>query len=139
MIDYFFKWNSEQEARQDAVRLIKYFGNVSGNSPGTIAAWLTNQFLPNVQVWRPSQDTVGGSPPSVIHNYLTGWYGILALDYQDNNILADNNLAFALNREFTPGLSPQNIVVKNNIGAVIQDIGVSPVFAGSRYPIGGFS
>lgn len=136
MIDYFLRWNSEDEAKQDAARLRRYFGGgVNADSPPPpIENWLLNHFLPNVQVWRPSQD--GGSPPT--HTYLVGWFGILALEYVDDVILAQSCLQFALNRDYDPLSSPKNLVVKNNIGAVLQDIGVSPTFAGSRYPIGGF-
>lgn len=97
--------------------------------------WGTFRVLPNVRVWRPSQDA--GSPPE--HTYLAGWFAILAMDEVIPAIYNDNNCAFALNRDWTPGLSPNNLVIKNNIGALIQDIAVSPVFAGSNYPIGGFN
>jgi hypothetical protein len=137
MIDYFCKWLNEADAKQDAARLRKYFGDgLNGDSPpAPIQNWLQNHFLPNVQVWRPSQDV--GSPP--VHTYLTGWFGILALDYVDEVIMAQNCVQFVLNRDFDPLASPKNLVVLNNIGAVINDIGVSPIFAGSRYPIGGIA
>ena len=139
MIDYFCKWNDEQEAKHDAVRLRNYFGTTTGGSPDAITDWLLNQFLPNVKVWRPSQDTFdGNSPPNVIHQYLAGWFGILSLTTIEPVILNDSSLAFALNRDYTPGLSPPNLIVRNNIGAIIQDVAVSPIFAGSDYPMGGF-
>lgn len=140
MIDYFFRWTSEAEAKHDAMRLRQYFGNTGLESPDVIKDWYLNWFLPDVKAWRPSQDTLdNASPPNVVHTYLTGWFGILALDHIVDVILNDNSLAFALNREWTPGSSPLNLVIKNNIGAVIQDVAVSPIFAGSRYPIGGYS
>lgn len=142
MIDYFCKWNSEAEAKQDAARLRNYFG-----APLT-SGWLLHWFLPNVQAWRISQDVqvpdgMGGM--MVQHTYLAGWYGLLALDHQEPVILNDNSLAFALDRDaaernyLNPGDSPKStIVIKNNIGAVLQDVGVSPIFAGSHYPMGGY-
>lgn len=133
MIDYFFRWNSEDEAKHDAVRLRNYFGNTTGDSPDVITSWLLNWFLPDVKAWRISQD----SPPGQ-HTYLTGWFGILALNQIVDVILNDNNLQFALYREFDPLASPKNLIVKNNIGAVLQDVAVAPTFAGSRYPVGGF-
>ncbi len=141
MIDYFCKWVDEADAKQDAARLRRYFGGgVNADSPPPpIENWLLNHFLPNVQVWRPSQDHLDtSSPPVMVHTYLTGWFGILALEYVDDVILAQSCLQFALNREYDPLASPKNLIVKNNIGAVLQDIGISPTFAGSRYPIGGF-
>ena len=111
------------------MRLRKYFGDDDGT---IIRNWYLHQFLPNVQVWRPSQD-VTNPDGSVTHTYLTGWYGILALDYVEPVIINDNSLAFALDRDGPP------YVIKNNIGNVIHDIGVAPIFAGSHYPLGGIS
>jgi hypothetical protein len=129
MIDYFCKWTSEQAAKQDAMRLRKYFGSDGGT---IIQDWYLHQFLPNVLVWRPSQD-VTNPDGSVTHTYLTGWYGILALDYVEPIIINDNSLAFALDRNGPP------YVIKNNIGNVINDVAVAPIFAGSHYPLGGIN
>ncbi len=126
--DFFAKWASEAEAKQDAYRLRQYFGTDGGT---IVTDWYLHQFLPNVKVWRPSQDT--GTPPNVVHTYLTGWFGILSLDHIENVILNDNSLAFALNRDGPP------YVIRNNIGAVINDVAVSPIFAGSHYPMGGIN
>ncbi len=130
MIDYFAKWNTVQEAKQDAYRLRQYFGTDGGTM---VNDWFLYQFLPNVKVWRPSQDVITGTPPVVVHTYLTGWFGILSLDHIENVIINDNSLAFALNRDGPP------YVIKNNIGAVINDVAVSPIFAGSHYPLGGIN
>jgi hypothetical protein len=177
MIDYFFKWNSENAAMIDAIRLANYLGTESSSPPpmgqqpapllpilslplppadtagvkyaaaafqgaGRMQAWTqpwfdwgTFRVLPNVKAWRPSLDS--GSPAE--HTYLAGWFAILAMEEAIPAILNDNNLAFALNRNWDPGASPKNLIVKNNIGAIITDVAVSPVFAGSNYPIGGFS
>ncbi len=72
-----------------------------------------------------------GTP--LVHTFLAGWFGILALDHQEPVILNDNSLAFALDRDGPP------YVIKNNIGAIIQDVGCSPTFLGSHYPLGGYS
>lgn len=134
MIDYFCRWTSEAAAKQDAVRLRRYFGISTGDSPDVISAWLLHQFLPNVRAWRPSQDVSdGNSPPTITHAYLTGWFGILALDHIEDVILNDNSVAFALAREGPP------YIVRNNIGSIITDIAVSPIFVGSHYPLGGYS
>lgn len=127
-IDYFGRWTDEQAAKQDAYRLRQYFGTDGGT---TVTDWYLHQFLPNVKVWRPSQDT--DTPPNVVHTYLTGWFGILSLDHIETVIINDNSLAFALDRNGPP------YVIKNNIGAVINDIAVSPIFAGSHYPLGGIN
>jgi hypothetical protein len=124
-IDYFCRWSDEAAAKQDADRLANYFGHP------LVSDWRKNWFLPNVTAWRPSQDT--GTPPNVVHTYLTGWFGILSLDHIEDVILNDNSIAFVLNRDGPP------YVIKNNIGAVINDVAVSPIFAGSHYPLGGIS
>src|SRR5262245_14131071 len=107
--------------------------------------WGTFRVLPNVKAWRISQDVFTGSPPVFDHHvYLAGWFAILAMDEVIPAILNDNNLAFALDRDAAnaamAGESPHPpIVVKNNIGAIINDIGCEPVFAGSNYPMGGWN
>ena len=126
--DFFCRWADEAAAKQDAERLAQYFGHPQ------VSDWRRNWFLPNVKAWRPSQDTfTTDSPPVRVHTYLTGWFGILALDHLENVILNDNSLAFALDRNGPP------YIIKNNIGAVIQDVAVSPIFAGSHYPMGGYN
>lgn len=129
MIDYFCRWSDEAAAKQDAARLQQYFGKPLTED------WLLHQFLPNVKAWRPSQDTFTVGPngeQKVVHIYLAGWFGILALTTQEPVILNDNSLAFALDRDGPP------YIIKNNIGAVIQDVGVEPTFLGSHYPLGGY-
>ena len=73
------------------------------------------------------------TPPNVVHTYLTGWFGILALDHIEDVIFNDNSIAFVLDRNGPP------YIIKNNIGAVIQDVACSPIFAGSHYPMGGYN
>lgn len=123
MIDYFFRWTNEAEARADALALAEFLSSDSGAG----RSWLRDHVLPNVQVWRPSQD-VGG-----IHTYLTGWSAIVALNQPRDVLLNASALAFALNRDGPP------YILKNNIGAIISDVACSPIFAGSHYPIGGYS
>jgi hypothetical protein len=128
LVDHFCRWANEAAAKQDAMRLRQYFGTDGGT---VIKDWYLHQFLPNVSAWRPSQDA--GVPPNVVHTYLTGWFGILALDQAEPIILTDSCCAFALDRDGPP------YIVKNNIGTVLNDVGVSPIFAGSHYPLGGIS
>lgn len=126
MVDYFCRWASEAEAKQDAERLSNYFGHP------TVSDWRRNWFLPNVKAWRVSQD-VHNTDGTVTHTYLAGWFGILALDHLEPVILNDNSLAFALDRDGPP------YIIRNNIGAVIQDVAAEPIFAGSHYPMGGYN
>ncbi len=97
--------------------------------------------LPNVQAWRPSQDSTtltvstidGSTTHTVTHTYLTGWFAIVATNNPVGVLDVSTNLAFCLNRDGPP------YVRINNIGAVITDVGCQPIFAGSHYPLGGYS
>ena len=123
MIDYFFKWADEATAKADAVMLAGYL-NTDAQS---LKQWARDRVLPNVQVWRPSQD-VGG-----VHTFLTGWFAIIGVNRQVTVLLNATALQFALNRDGPP------YIVRNNIGGIITDVAVSPVFLGSHYPVGGFT
>lgn len=123
MIDYFFRWTDEAAARADAIAAAQHFG-IQG--PGGWQ-WFRDHVLPDVKVWRPTQD-VGGT-----HTYLSGWSAIVSLDQQVQMLLNATALAFAMNRDGPP------YVIKNNIGVIITDIACAPIFAGSHYPIGGYS
>ena len=125
--DFFCRWADEAAAKQDAERLAQYFGHPQ------VSDWRRNWFLPNVKAWRPSQDIADSPAGNVRHVYLTGWFGILALDHIEDVILNDNSVAFVLDRHGPP------YIIKNNIGAIIQDVAVSPIFAGSHYPMGGYN
>lgn len=127
MIDYFFRWASEVDARADAISLAQHFGFQSSAA----FHWATDHVLPNIQAWRPSQDVV--SSGVVAHTYLPGWFAIVSLNNQVSILLNSSELAFALNRDGPP------YVIKNNIGAIISDVACQPIFCGSHYPIGGYS
>lgn len=128
MIDYFFRWPDEASAISDAQAL----ANNLGVSLRTLAnRWARDRVLPNVQVWRPSQD-VGG-----VHTYLSGWSAIIAWPTQVNTLLNASALAFALDRDACNASLP--FVIKNNIGTIITDVCCSPIFLGSNYPVGGYT
>lgn len=123
MIDYFFRWNSQADAKADALSLAEFLGHEI--TPG-VREWLRDKVLPDVKAWRPSQDLNG------VHTYLTGWFAIVSLDIQANVLLNASALAFALDRDGPP------YIIKNNIGAIITDVACQPIFAGSHYPLGGY-
>lgn len=124
MIDYFFRWNSEADAKADAIALAEKFGR---NDKNGILQWAIDHVLPNVKAWRPSQD-IGGA-----HTYLNGWFAIVSIDRQVGVLLNATALAFALDRDGPP------YIIRNNIGAIIADVACQPIFCGSHYPIGGYN
>lgn len=135
MIDYFFRWATSSEARADAFSAAQHFG-IQLNSSTWI--WAGDHVLPNVQAWRPSQDIITASSFSssvmiVTHNYLPGWFAIVALNGEIDLLLNSSQLAFALNRDGPP------YIIRNNIDTIISDVACQPIFAGSHYPLGGYS
>lgn len=123
MIDYFFKFSTEAVAIADASGTLYYAG----------ASWDLNCVAPNLQVWRVSQDVSDGQG-GFIHTYLTGWYGCVSLDHTDSTLVNHPSLQIAIDR--TKAALGQVAILKSNLGAVLQDIRFSPVFAGSNYPFG---
>jgi hypothetical protein len=132
MYDFFFKWATEEEAWADRQRLAEYLG-IDDNA----TSWNQSTMLPNVKAWRPSQDTTSGTPPRVIHTYLAGWFAIIATPKKAQILLNDGNLQFCIDRDAWIAQKPP-YVIKNNIGAVIQDVACQPIFAGSNYPTDGY-
>ena len=132
MIDYFLRFETEADAITAAT------GSVLGQYDGqNVWHWNTHFVLADVKAWRisqdnPSPDSPPDSPPGERHNYLSGWMCIVATKNVNPQLSNDPNLQFALNRDGPPW------VVRNNIGAVLQDVGVQPIFCGSRYPMGGY-
>jgi hypothetical protein len=63
-------------------------------------------------------------------NPITGWMRLPPLHN-------DEALEFTLVRDECVAGRP--FVVRKNIGALITDVQVSPVFLGSTYPVGGFN
>jgi hypothetical protein len=128
MIDYFMRFTDEAEAISEAVAYGK-LGSYDNSSP-PIWRWNTDHVLPNCKAWRVSQDVIVGSPPSVVHSYITGWLCIVALHGINQTLLNHPKMSFALNRDGPP------YVIRNTIGTIIQDIAAEPIFAGSHYPLG---
>lgn len=133
MIDFCMKFNTEADAITAATgTILGQFVPTAQGSAQTIWNWNTNFVLPNMQAWRLSQD-VTNPDGSITHTFLTGWYCVVSTKGINQQLLNDPNLAFALDRDGPP------YVIKNNMGAVITNLGFQPIFVGSHYPIGGIS
>lgn len=127
MIDTFLKWATEADAIAAAE---------AAGTPGAIGRrdtqgnwhWNLDHVNPDVKAWRISQDNTDGT-----HNYLAGWFCIVATQKYNNTLANDPATQFVLDRDGPP------YVLKNNIGAILQDVCCEPIFAGSHYPIGGYN
>jgi hypothetical protein len=136
-IDYFFRWNNVAAAKQDALMMAEHLGAADKDGARN---WMHDHVLPNVKAWRPSQDTftTGLMGEQVVtHNYLSGWFAIIAVEGKIPKLLNATALSFALDRDACNAGKP--FVVKNNIGATINDVACEPVFAGSNYPMGNYA
>jgi hypothetical protein len=69
---------------------------------------------------------------------LAGWFALVATKNPVNVLLNAAALQFAINRDAWIARTPP-YVIKNNIGTIINDVAVSPIFAGSNYPTTGLS
>lgn len=126
MVDYGFQFASAAQAIADATML-------AGQYSGVNATWMADHVLAGITCWRPSLDVAG------VHTPLAGYYVIVSVDTVAAipALLNHAKLAFAFNR--TSRISGQPFVIKNNIGAIISDLGCQPLFAmNNPYPIGGF-
>jgi hypothetical protein len=114
-IDYFFAFANEAAAISDPV--VQAHFNVD---------WMRDHVLPNVAAIRIST----GLP-------FAGWFVLVSTKVSIPALLNHAALQFALDRD--KAIAAQPFVVRNNIGATITDVMVSPIFAGSKYPVGGFN
>lgn len=127
MIDYGFNFTGPAQAIADAAML-------AGQYDVANVTWRADHVLSGIQCWRPSQDDAMGN-----HSFLAGYYVIVSVDtpVPIPALLNHARLAFALNR--TEREANQPFVTKNNIGAVLADLGCQPLFMMfNPYPIGGF-
>lgn len=141
MIDYFFKFTNEAAAIADASGTIYYTPPQTFNGVTTPGSWNADRVAPGIQVWRASQDVAGSvigpggvSVPTVTHTFLAGWFGIISIPIVKAALMNHSALQIAMNRELAA--AGQAAILKNNLGALLQDLRFSPVFAGSNYPFG---
>ena len=114
--------------------------NFVGKNEQNQATWDMTSTIRDVKVWRASQDvsgTDGQGNATVTHTYLPGFFVLISLD---NPPAALKNLAavqVVLDRDKC-GARQTGCVVKSNVtNTVLQDIRMSPIFAGSDIPFGG--
>ena len=120
MIDYFFKFTNEAAALADA----------EGTAFYRDGAWNTDRVIPDVKVWRASQDVDG------VHTYLAGWFCIVSINREMPALLSHASLQLALSRGKLNRREAGGVLVRNVSLALLADIRFEPVFAGADYPFG---
>lgn len=92
-----------------------------------------DRVIPNIKVWRASQDvagTDGEGNPTVTHTYLTGWFVLVSLPRLVPALRDHAAVQVVINGE------TNEIIRKTVTNAVMQDLRFEPVFAGRDYPWG---
>ena len=135
MVDYLFSYNNAGSAKAAYDALCTALGLPVS------ADYRRQSTIDNVKVWMPSEDTteMAGDPPTarVVHEYLQGYWILIAADKAEAVLADDMAMEFALDRDACNAGQP--FIVGNNIGDEINDLAFEPVFAGSNYPVGGYA
>jgi hypothetical protein len=130
MIDYYFSYPNADAAKRAYDELCIALGLP------TAPEYRRQNTIPNVKVWKVSDDTTTGTPPRITHQYLPGYWVLIAAAEAESVLQNDMALEFALDRDACAAGQP--FIVANNVGAEINDYAFEPAFAGSVYPVGGW-
>ena len=130
-IDVVLKFADRPTAIADATAVLDTYVDADGDG---LRHFLPNHVIENVKVWRASQD-VGG-----VHTYLAGWFCLISLPSEQAAKLAplQNHPAVTvvINRDKANAGQVGAIIRSTVSNAILQDLRMSPVFAGSDYPWG---
>lgn len=133
MIDAILKFTDFATAKVDAV--------AQGYMDQAHALFNADQVIPNIKVWRISQDATGtdlNGQPIIIHTFLSGWFCLISIVNIPNNLKNLGAIQFAYDRDLANARQP--CILKNNIGLpLVQDIRFAPVFMGSDLPWGNWT
>jgi hypothetical protein len=124
-IDYYLKFSDEATA----LAQLQLFINST--------SWPTDYCIPNIQIWRNSQDIVDGQG-NVTHAYLTGFFVLCSFK---QNINALTNLApvqVVIDRDKAKARLVGGVIKSNLSNPILQDIRISPIFSGTDLPYGSF-
>ncbi len=126
-IDYILRFASRAAAKADAV-----VGLQTVNDDQGAKQWLASNAV-EVTVWRDSQD-VGG-----VHTPLSGFYVLISLD-QIVPALRDHAAAqLVIDRDMMNARTPGFVLKSGVSNAILQDLRISPIFAGMNPPWGSFN
>jgi hypothetical protein len=136
MIDYFLKYADEATAKTALAQFLI-------TDRDGVAQWPTDLCIPDVKIWRASQDVTtnvtglgGETMPVVTHAYLPGFFILVSLDRIRPALVNLPAVQAVLDREKAVARQAGAVIKSNLSNAVLQDIRISPVFAGSDIPYG---
>lgn len=132
MIDHLLKFADQPTAKGDS----------DMQDDLTAALWRFDMVLADVKVWRNSQDVAGtdaGGQPMVTHSYLAGFFVLVATETQIPKLVNHAAVQVVIDRE-KARTRTAGMIIKSTVGGVVlQDIRMSPIFAGADYPWGGLN
>lgn len=134
MIDVMLKFASRAAALADPV--VQLYKNKDANNQDQFAPDL---ILPNVRVWRASQDTPGTDAdgnPTVTHNYLPGFYILVSLPRTEPSLRDHAAIQVAADRDKMNARQDGMVLRKSFSDTLMQDLRFEPVFAGMTPPWG---
>ena len=129
--DAILRWDSAAEAKADAIALAH-----SDPDELNVRQWMLDHVIPNVKVWRASQDTVDGGG-NVTHNYLPGYYVLISATHRIPALEATGAIQLVINRDKMNAREAGFVVRSTVAPSVLQDIRFEPVFCGMDMPWGG--
>lgn len=134
-IDVILKYASRAAALADLVAQT----NIDNQN---VRDFLSDRAIPNLQVWRASQDVAGTDAdgnPTVTHNYLSGFFVLISLPRVVPALRDDAAVQVVIDRD-KANAREAGAILKSTVGAaVLQDLRFSPVFAGADYPFGAWT
>lgn len=122
-IDYYLKFADEATA----LAALRKFTNRD--------EWPTDYCVPGLQVWRASQDATDAEG-NVTHKYLPGFFVLCSFTKEITALVNHAAVQVVLNRDKANARKAGGVVQSTLTNPVLQDIRISPVFAGSDNPYG---
>jgi hypothetical protein len=123
-IDYFLRFASRAAAKADAVAVLETALDEQGTRQ-----WLHSHCV-EVAVWRDSQDVDG------VHTYLTGFFVLISLNRVVAALRDHSAVQLVVDRDKMNARQPGFVLAAGVSNAILQDIRISPIFAGMNPPWG---
>lgn len=128
-IDYFLKFSSRAAAKADAVAALETVLDDQGT-----AQWLLSNVV-EVTAWRASQDTTDGQG-NVVHTPLSGFFVLISLNRVVPALRDHSAVQLVVDRDAMNARTPGFVLKSGVTNLILQDLRISPVFAGMNPPWG---